>query len=215
MFRDFDDYWTPFLSGVGPAPGYAPRSTAARPRRAPRARSDATLPREPDGSIALTARAWAVPRSTAQVEGGPTQPHKAGRPAHVSNGRILAGCALTIALVLVTGLAVVTALIPPQTRGPLALVQVVVLHLVLAALIVGGIVAIVVRTRVAGLALLVLALVAGLRFGSELGSLPADPGPGDRLAIASWNLELGARRGGRGRRTDPRPRCRRGVAPGA
>ena len=59
VFRDFDDYWTPFLSGVGPAPGYAAALDPAR-RDALRERLDATLRREPDGRIALTARAWAV-----------------------------------------------------------------------------------------------------------------------------------------------------------
>jgi len=59
VFRDFDDYWTPFLSGVGPAPGYAAALETAR-RAALRDRLDATLPREQDGRIALTARAWAV-----------------------------------------------------------------------------------------------------------------------------------------------------------
>ena len=59
VFRDFDDYWTPFLSGVGPAPGYAAALDPAR-RVALRSRLDATLPREPGGRIALTARAWGV-----------------------------------------------------------------------------------------------------------------------------------------------------------
>lgn len=59
VFRGFDDYWTPFLGGVGPAPGYvAGLDPAARERL--RSRLDWTLPREPDGSIDLTARAWAV-----------------------------------------------------------------------------------------------------------------------------------------------------------
>jgi SAM-dependent methyltransferase len=59
VFRDFGDYWTPFLSGVAPAPGYAMSlSEAARTRL--RDRLDRTLPREPDGSIDLIARAWAV-----------------------------------------------------------------------------------------------------------------------------------------------------------
>jgi hypothetical protein len=58
-FRDFDDYWTPFLGGQGPAPGYAMSMTA--PRRAVlRERIHASLPVESDGSIHLTARAWAV-----------------------------------------------------------------------------------------------------------------------------------------------------------
>jgi SAM-dependent methyltransferase len=63
VFADFDDYWTPFLSGVGPAPGYVAKlDNAARARL--RDRLKATLPREPDGTIDLLARAWAV-RGTA------------------------------------------------------------------------------------------------------------------------------------------------------
>jgi SAM-dependent methyltransferase len=59
VFRDFDDYWTPFLSGVGPAPGYvASLDDEARGRL--RDRLAETLPREPDGTIELIARAWAV-----------------------------------------------------------------------------------------------------------------------------------------------------------
>jgi SAM-dependent methyltransferase len=59
VFRDFDDYWAPFLTGVGPAPGYA---TALDPERRERLRERlrTTLPVEPDGTIHLTARAWAV-----------------------------------------------------------------------------------------------------------------------------------------------------------
>ena len=59
MFRDFDDYWTPFLSGEGPAPGYAtglPEEGRARLREAIRRR----LPTTADGTIPLSARAWAV-----------------------------------------------------------------------------------------------------------------------------------------------------------
>jgi len=59
LFRDFDDYWTPFLSGVAPAPGYV-LSLDDEARRRLRDRLDWTLPREPDGSIDLIARAWAV-----------------------------------------------------------------------------------------------------------------------------------------------------------
>jgi len=63
LFRDFDDYWTPFLGGQAPAPGYCMSLTEDR-RAALRERLRATLPIEPDGSIHLTARAWAV-RGTA------------------------------------------------------------------------------------------------------------------------------------------------------
>ena len=59
LFGDFDDYWNPFLSGVGPAPGYvASLDDEARARL--RDRLAETLPREPDGTIELIARAWAV-----------------------------------------------------------------------------------------------------------------------------------------------------------
>lgn len=59
VFRDFDDYWTPFLSGQAPAPGYC-MSLAEDCRAALRERLHATLPIQADGSIRLTARAWAV-----------------------------------------------------------------------------------------------------------------------------------------------------------
>ncbi|MEO3860264.1 class I SAM-dependent methyltransferase [Acrocarpospora sp. B8E8] len=58
-FRDFDDYWLPFLGGQGPAPGYA--VSLAGDRRADlRELIRTRLPIEADGQIALTARAWAV-----------------------------------------------------------------------------------------------------------------------------------------------------------
>jgi SAM-dependent methyltransferase len=59
VFSTFDDYWTPFLSGQGPAPGYAMSLTEER-RAALRERIRATLPIAADGSIPLRARAWAV-----------------------------------------------------------------------------------------------------------------------------------------------------------
>ena len=58
-FRDFDDYWSPFLGGQGPAPTYAmslPEDRRAVLRQAVRS----ALPAAADGSISLTARAWAV-----------------------------------------------------------------------------------------------------------------------------------------------------------
>ncbi len=58
-FRDFDDYWTPFLGGQAPAPGYAMSLTEER-RGALRDRIRAKLPIASDGSIDLIARAWAV-----------------------------------------------------------------------------------------------------------------------------------------------------------
>jgi SAM-dependent methyltransferase len=59
VFADFDDYWQPFLGGQGAAPAYLARLSPAQ-REAIRDRLDERLPRETDGSIALTARAWAV-----------------------------------------------------------------------------------------------------------------------------------------------------------
>jgi SAM-dependent methyltransferase len=58
-FRDLDDYWSPFLGGQGPAPGYA-MSLGEERRAALRERIRTTLPTAADGSIDLVARAWAV-----------------------------------------------------------------------------------------------------------------------------------------------------------
>lgn len=58
-YRSFDDYWLPFLDGPGPAPGYVKTLAPAR-RQALAGRLQAALPVAADGSIALTARAWAV-----------------------------------------------------------------------------------------------------------------------------------------------------------
>ena len=58
-FRDFDDYWTPFLGGQGPAPGYA-MSLSDERRAALRERIRVKLSPARDGSIDLMARAWAV-----------------------------------------------------------------------------------------------------------------------------------------------------------
>jgi len=63
VFTDFDDYWKPFLGGQGPAPGYV-LSLPEQDRRALRERLRISLPTDPDGSIPLTASAWAV-RGTA------------------------------------------------------------------------------------------------------------------------------------------------------
>lgn len=59
VFRDFDDYWTPFLGGQGPAPGYAVSLTAERRERL-RDLIRSRIPVMPDGTITLTARAWAA-----------------------------------------------------------------------------------------------------------------------------------------------------------
>jgi SAM-dependent methyltransferase len=59
VFHDFDDYWSPFLGGQGPAPSYA-MSLSDERRAALRERIRAGLPIAADGSILLVARAWAV-----------------------------------------------------------------------------------------------------------------------------------------------------------
>lgn len=59
VFRDFDDYWSPFLGGQGSAPTYAMSLDEER-RAALRERLRANLPVAADGSIPLLARAWAV-----------------------------------------------------------------------------------------------------------------------------------------------------------
>jgi SAM-dependent methyltransferase len=59
VFRDFDDYWTPFLGKQGKAPAYL-ASLDAEARERIRARLRTRLAPAPDGTIALTARAWAV-----------------------------------------------------------------------------------------------------------------------------------------------------------
>jgi ubiquinone/menaquinone biosynthesis C-methylase UbiE len=58
-FKDFDDYWNPFLGGQGPAPGYA-MSLSEEKRARLRERIRTSLPFASDGSIPLIARAWAV-----------------------------------------------------------------------------------------------------------------------------------------------------------
>jgi SAM-dependent methyltransferase len=58
-FRDFDDYWSPFLGGQAPAPGYA-MSLGEERRAALRDRIRSNLPIAKDGAIHLIARAWAV-----------------------------------------------------------------------------------------------------------------------------------------------------------
>ena len=58
-FANFDDYWQPFLGGQGPAPAYAMSlDEAARTRLRDRLRE--RLPTQANGSISLTARAWAA-----------------------------------------------------------------------------------------------------------------------------------------------------------
>ena len=59
VFRDFDDYWAPFLGGQGPAPEYAMSLDEER-RQQLRERLRATVPVAEDGTVRLIARALAV-----------------------------------------------------------------------------------------------------------------------------------------------------------
>jgi SAM-dependent methyltransferase len=58
-FANFRDYWEPFLGGTGPAPSYVASLDAER-REVLSRELEERLPRGRDGTIALTARAWAV-----------------------------------------------------------------------------------------------------------------------------------------------------------
>lgn len=58
-FRDFDDYWAPFLDRQGAAPHYLSLLSEAQ-TAALRQRLSADLPRSSDGTIRLAARAWAA-----------------------------------------------------------------------------------------------------------------------------------------------------------
>ena len=58
-FASFEEYWTPFLSGEAPAPGYLatlPLDRQARVKDLVRSR----IPIAADGSVTLTCRAWAA-----------------------------------------------------------------------------------------------------------------------------------------------------------
>ena len=58
-FKDFDDYWQPFLGGQGPAPGYV-AGLESEERMELENTLRERLPISEDGSIELQARAWAV-----------------------------------------------------------------------------------------------------------------------------------------------------------
>lgn len=58
-FTSFDDYWTPFLGGQGPAPTFV-NQLGETDREALREYLRAALPTDTDGAITLMARAWSV-----------------------------------------------------------------------------------------------------------------------------------------------------------
>ena len=59
VFKDFEDFWQPFTLGAGPAPGFC-MSLDPQARQRLKDELQSTLPRDRDGSIALTARAWGI-----------------------------------------------------------------------------------------------------------------------------------------------------------
>ncbi len=59
LFQNFDDYWTPFLGKVGPAPSYT-TSLSQENQQQLETQLRQSLPINQDGSIPLIARAWAV-----------------------------------------------------------------------------------------------------------------------------------------------------------
>jgi len=69
-FATFDDYWRPFLGGQGPAPAYA-MALGETARASLRDRIRERMPVQTDGSISLTARAWAVRATVADREAKP------------------------------------------------------------------------------------------------------------------------------------------------
>lgn len=58
-FKNFDDYWNPFLGGQGPAPSYV-LSLSESDRNRLRDTLYDSLPIQEDGSIPMIARAWAA-----------------------------------------------------------------------------------------------------------------------------------------------------------
>ncbi|MGR8930131.1 MAG: class I SAM-dependent methyltransferase [Gammaproteobacteria bacterium] len=62
-FADFDDYWKPFLGGQGPAPTYVSNLLEGE-RNELRDTLRRRVPIKEDGSIRLSARAWAVKGSS-------------------------------------------------------------------------------------------------------------------------------------------------------
>lgn len=59
VFSNFEDYWLPFLGGVGPAPSYV-KSLEESQQIALREKLRTRLPIAENGSITLSSRAWAA-----------------------------------------------------------------------------------------------------------------------------------------------------------
>jgi len=59
IFRNFNDYWQPFLGNVGPAPSYT-MSLNPKDRQKLKDELRKSLQIDDAGSISIMARAWAV-----------------------------------------------------------------------------------------------------------------------------------------------------------
>jgi SAM-dependent methyltransferase len=59
VFKNFDDYWTPFLSGIGPAPGYCMALTEEK-KLLLKEKLESSLPIKEVGSIELINRAIGI-----------------------------------------------------------------------------------------------------------------------------------------------------------
>ncbi|WP_431685558.1 class I SAM-dependent methyltransferase [Hahella sp. NBU794] len=71
LFTHFDDYWLPFLGATGPAPAYI-ASLSADLRNAIADKLRETIPIQPDGTIPLKAKAWAIRGHISNLLGRPS-----------------------------------------------------------------------------------------------------------------------------------------------
>ena len=59
-FRDFEDYWSPFLSDVSVASSYAAQLSDADRKKLKECLRRKILGSQPDGAFVLPSRAWAI-----------------------------------------------------------------------------------------------------------------------------------------------------------
>lgn len=79
VFADFEDYWEPFLGGTGPAAAYV-SELGEDARAGLREELRRRLPSEPDGTIHLPIRAWAV-AGRVREKGSAARGNRKGRAA--------------------------------------------------------------------------------------------------------------------------------------
>jgi endonuclease/exonuclease/phosphatase (EEP) superfamily protein YafD len=105
---------------------------------------------------------------------------------------VAAGWIVGVAIVGVAAI-VVFATVAPRSTGPLVVVEVLLPHLVLVALVLAVVGAGVLRTRAIAVALAIVVVVAAGRFGSDWISIPSATPAGTSVDLVSWNLEWGSR----------------------